>query len=194
MLIIFYTALWRAQHLPRIVSDCDGEYLEFGNRSIRSIKNTKNDNFHIYYDDYSMWDIYRAQIPLFNMILKKDIIRDMVISLLQKAEQGGWLPIFPAWQSYTDEMIGDHCSVMISDAFLKGIIPINDIESLKLLQKAFYYLYKNAMVVAPKDDYLQGKGRRALESYLKYGFIPLDDEVLNSAHTHQQVRKSNVLV
>ena len=33
-------------------------------------------------------------------------VRDMVVSLLMKARAGGWLPIFPAWHSYTDEMIG----------------------------------------------------------------------------------------
>jgi putative alpha-1,2-mannosidase len=44
-------------------------------------------------DDFSMWDIFRAQIPLFNLIYT-DYIRDMVISLLKKAEQGIYVYIY----------------------------------------------------------------------------------------------------
>lgn len=46
---------------------------------------------------------------------------DMMQSLVHKYEQGGWLPIFPCWNSYTAAMIGDHCISAISDAYCKGI-------------------------------------------------------------------------
>ena len=35
------------------------------------------------------------------------------------------------------------------------------------------------------DDYIDGKGRRALDSYLQFGYIPLEDEV---QHEVQQLR------
>lgn len=42
-------------------------------------------------------------------------------SLVHKFEQGGWLPIFPCWNSYTAAMIGDHCIAAIGDAYIKGV-------------------------------------------------------------------------
>jgi putative alpha-1,2-mannosidase len=45
----------------------------------------------------------------------------MVRSLILKYEQGGWLPIFPCWNSYTSAMIGDHGISVIGDAFVKGV-------------------------------------------------------------------------
>ena len=90
--------------------------MKFGD-GIRSVERTDPKmGFKNYFDDFSMWDIFRAQVPLFNLVYT-DNTRDMVVSLLRKAEQGGWLPIFPAWKSYTDEMIGDHCTVLIADSF-----------------------------------------------------------------------------
>jgi len=188
-LITFYTALWHTQLLPRINSDYDGEYLSFNDEDRISHKTMPLMGFDNYMDDFSMWDIYRAQIPLFNLIYI-DHVRDMVISLLKKAEQGGWLPIFPAWNSYTDEMIGDHCAVLIGDAFQKGIIKTDTNQDLKLLFSAYYYTVKNALSIPTDIEYKKGKGRRALRSYLEYGFIPLEDEVLDSAHIKQQVSRT----
>ena len=45
----------------------------------------------------------------------------MMQSLVDKYEQGGWLPIFPCWNSYTAAMIGDHCISALGDAYIKGI-------------------------------------------------------------------------
>jgi predicted alpha-1,2-mannosidase len=50
---------------------------------------------------------------------------------------------------------------------------------------------KNAFVV--NDDYksyANGKGRRALASYLKYGYIPLEDSVKESFHKNEQVSRT----
>ena len=186
-LVTFYSALWHTQLLPRIVSDHDGQYLSFGDKE-RTVQQTNpKDGFINYFDDFSMWDIFRAQIPLFNLVYT-DVTRDMVTSLLRKAEQGGWLPIFPAWHSYTDEMIGDHCAVLIADSFLKGIL--SPTHSDNLFRDSYKYLYKNAMTVPSEKEYLMGMGRRALKSYVQYGFIPLEDEVLDSPHPRQQVSRT----
>lgn len=45
-------------------------------------------------------------MPLLLLVAKPVDVRDMVASLTVKSLQGGWLPIFPAWNSYTAEMIG----------------------------------------------------------------------------------------
>jgi predicted alpha-1,2-mannosidase len=173
----FYTALYHCYQLPRIVSDIDGSYQGFAEDTL--IHNTGGFN---YYDDFSMWDTYRALHPLMTL-LEPERTTDMVRSLILKAEQGGWMPIFPAWGSYTAAMIGDHASTMISDAWVKGIRGFDT-------EKAYKYMRQNAFDSPSKEDYLSGKGRRALKSYLQYGFIPLEDSVWDAFHKREQVSRT----
>ena len=60
---IFYTAIYHAMQHPRLFSDVDGTYPNFG-RNYQFGKISKGD----YYDDFSMWDIYRAQLPLLEIL------------------------------------------------------------------------------------------------------------------------------
>ena len=175
--IKFYTALYHCYQLPRIASDTDGSYQGFAQDTLIH----KAEGFD-YYDDFSMWDTYRALHPLMT-ILEPVKTRDMVRSLVLKAQQGGWMPIFPAWSSYTAAMIGDHASTMISDAYLKGITDF-DTES------AYKYMRKNAFESPEEKDYKDGKGRRALKSYLQYGYIPLEDSVWDAFHRYEQVSRT----
>ncbi|MDQ2863393.1 MAG: glycoside hydrolase family 92 protein, partial [Bacteroidota bacterium] len=97
-------------------------------------------------------------------------------------EQGGWLPIFPCWNSYTSAMIGDHVTAFIASAFAKGIRNYN-------IETAYRLMRKNAFTIADEKDYADGKGRRALPSYLKYNFIPLEDSVPIAFHKKEQVSR-----
>ena len=175
--IKFYTALYHCYQLPRIASDIDGSYQGFAQDTLIH----KAEGFD-YYDDFSMWDTYRALHPLMTILEPKKSL-DMVKSLILKAQQGGWMPIFPAWGNYTAAMIGDHVSTMISDAYLKGITAF-DVET------AYKYMRQNAFITPPAAEYLDGKGRRALESYLKYGYIPLEDSVWDAFHRYEQVSRT----
>ena len=175
--IKFYTALYHCYQLPRIVSDADGSYQAFAEDTC-----TCNTGGFDYYDDFSMWDTYRALHPLMTIIEPARSL-DMVKSLVLKARQGKWMPIFPAWGNYTAAMIGDHASTMIADAIVKGI---NGFDT----DTAYKYMRKNAFIPAPKDDYLKGKGRRALVSYLRYGYIPLEDSVWDAFHKREQVSRT----
>lgn len=172
----FYTAMYHALFHPRLYSDVNGDYPGFAENY--TIHNTKEFD---YYGDFSNWDIYRAQMPLLSIIAPKEY-NDMVKSLVAKAEQGGWLPIFPMWNSYTSAMIGDHSASIIADAYLKGFE--FDIE------KAYKYMRKNAFETPDPESYLDGKGRRALESYNQFGYIPLEDEVLDAFHQQEQVSRT----
>lgn len=176
-LVKFYTALYHCYQLPRVASDADGSYTGFA----ADDKIHKAEGFD-YYDDFSMWDTYRALHPLMT-ILEPQKTSDMVKSLILKAEQGGWMPIFPAWSSYTAAMIGDHASTMIADAWMKGIRDFD-------IRQAYFYMRKNAFEVPPRPEYVDGKGRRALESYMKYGFIPLEDSVWDAFHRREQVSRT----
>ena len=175
--IKFYTALYHSLLQPRIYNDCNGSYPCFAGKD--SICNSGQNN---YYDDFSMWDTYRALHPLYNLILP-EYSSDMINSLLAKAYQGGWLPIFPCWNSYTAAMIGDHAISVIADAYVKKIIDLSESD---------YQMLKKNATQSPDDheDYVNGKGRRALESYLKYGYIPLEDKVKESFHKEEQVSRT----
>ena len=50
---------------------------------------------------------------------------------------------------------------------------------------------KNAFETpASIDEYKNGMGRRALDSYLQYGYIPLEDKVPDAFHTNEQVSRT----
>lgn len=88
---VFYTALYHALLLPRLVSDVDGSYPRFADG--RAIE--RADGFDSY-DDFSLWDTFRAQHPLL-VLVQPERVHHLVRSLLAKADQGGFLPNFPAW-------------------------------------------------------------------------------------------------
>lgn len=162
-----YGSLWRASLLPRTVSDA-GEPPR--------------------YDDFSLWDSYRALHPLLT-ILEPSRVAEMIGSLLDMYDRGGWLPIFPCWGSYTSAMIGDHAISMICDAFLKGIRGFD-------AGKAYEAMRRNAFESPGGAAYLtdslyqDGRGRRALQSWLEYGYIPLEDEVPFAFHPREQVSRT----
>lgn len=170
----FYGALYRCSFLPHEVSDVDGAHPKFGSTEIKKSERP-------YYDDYSMWDIYRAELPLLTIIDPRRM-GDMMQSLVTKYEEGGWMPIFPCWNSYTAAMIGDHAAAALADAYVKGIkFDIN---------KAYEGIRKNAFQIPSYTEYKDGKGRRALNSYLKYGYIPLEDSIPEAFHNNEQVSRT----
>jgi predicted alpha-1,2-mannosidase len=174
---IFYTSLYHTMQHPRLFNDIDGSYPQFaGDYKIRKI------NKGNYYDDFSMWDIYRAQLPLFEL-LKPGLINDCVQSMILKGQQGGWLPIFPCWNSYTAAMVGDHGTSFIASAYTKGIRDYDAKEAYRLMRQ-------NAFDTPNQEDYINGKGRRALTSYLKYGYIPMEDSVQEAFHKKEQVSRT----
>ena len=191
----FYGALYRASFLPREMSDADGSYPKFAEGASISSPTSMTSSPSIpsrtsifsspvkYYGDFSMWDTYRALHPLYNIIAPSESAQ-MMQSLVTMYEQGGWLPIFPCWNSYTAAMIGDHCSVALADAYVKGIRGFD-------AEKAYEGMRKNAFETpASFDDYKNGMGRRALESYLKYGYIPLEDGVKEAFHQDEQTSRT----
>lgn len=179
----FYGAFYRASFLPHEINDVDGRYPQFaGKDSICSLPKGRAGEGSSYMD-FSMWDTYRAVHPLLN-IISPTKSGAMMQSLVRMYEQGGWLPIFPCWNSYTAAMIGDHCVSVLADAYVKGIRNFD-------AEKAYEAMRKNAFETpASVEEYKNGMGRRALQSYLKYGYIPLEDEVSDAFHTNEQVSRT----
>jgi predicted alpha-1,2-mannosidase len=174
---IFYTALYHSLQHPRLFNDADGAYPVFAHQYERDQLKEGS-----YYDDFSMWDIYRAQLPLLE-ILMPDKVNDMAASLVRKGQQGGWLPIFPCWNSYTGAMIGDHSTAFIASAWLKGINRYDG-------DAAYALMRRNAFETPSRAEYVDGKGRRALPAYLQYGYIPLEDSVPDAFHKKEQVSRT----
>lgn len=175
----FYGAFYRASFLPRTFSDVDGRYPSFATGApVRRMAEGE-----IYYEDYSMWDTYRALHPFVNLITPRRG-GGMMQSLVLKYRQGGWMPIFPCWNSYTAAMIGDHCASALADAYVKGVRNFD-------VRQAYEGLRRNAFECpATVEEYRDGMGRRALESYLKYGYIPLEDSVPDAFHKREQVSRT----
>ena len=183
----FYGSMYRTSFLPHKINDADGTYPRFA--SGVPVNDNHLTDFHLqlsqfdYYDDYSMWDTYRAQHPLITL-LEPQRSGEMMQSLVRKYEQGGWLPIFPCWNSYTAAMIGDHATAAIADAYVKGVRNFDIVTAYRAMRK-------NAFEQpATYGEYRNGMGRRALRSYLTYGYIPLEDSVSEAFHQAEQTSRT----
>jgi predicted alpha-1,2-mannosidase len=175
---IFYTALFHSLQQPRLYNDVDGSYPMFAHQ-YQTARMPAGKN---YYDDFSMWDIYRAELPLLQL-LQPQLVNNLANSVITKGTQGGWLPIFPCWNSYTNAMIGDHTTAFLASTYLKGIKDYDINEAYRLMRQ-------NAFDVATDSAYKNGQGRRALPSYLKYGYVPLEDGVPDAFHRNEQVSRT----
>lgn len=202
----FYGALYRASFLPHEMSDVYGSYPTFSTGKVEILDSSDSsalddsadiaDVLYVdtacvdsistiptIYGDFSMWDIYRAELPLYN-IITPTLSGDMMQSLVNMYKEGGWMPIFPCWNSYTAAMIGDHSGVALADAYVKGIRSFD-------AKTAYEGMRKNAFE-SPKtfEEYKNGMGRRALNSYLRYGYIPMEDSVKEAFHTNEQTSRT----
>jgi len=81
-------------------------------------------------------------------------------------------------------MIGDHCAVALADAYVKGIRGFD-------AERAYEAMRRNAFEwPATLREYQNGMGRRALRSYLRYGYIPLEDSVPDAYHRREQTSRT----
>ncbi|MGD9555419.1 MAG: GH92 family glycosyl hydrolase [Mangrovibacterium sp.] len=157
-LTIFYTALYHSLLFPGTFSDADGKYRGLDNK-IHTAKG------FTYRSDFSMWDTFRAQMPLLALIEPKRT-HDVINTMITQYREGGWLPTPQQFgNSYTNDMIGDHPVSIILDAYRKGIRSF-DIES------AYEAVRKNALETPPADH--PSRGRVDLKDYLQFGYLPYD--------------------
>ena len=186
LVLRFYGALYRASFLPREISDCDGSYPRFADGRPTQPPHSRLSSLVSplkRYGDFSLWDIYRAQLPLLTLI---DPLRsgDMMQSLVGMYEEGGWLPIFPCWNSYTAAMIGDHTCVALADAYVKGVRHFDALTAYRAMRQNAFTTPRR------RKDYQDGLGRRAMTSYLRYGYIPLEDSVPDAFHQQEQTSRT----
>jgi len=110
----FYTSMYHAFINPTLYTDVDGRYRGL-DQNIHSAKNFTN------YTTFSLWDTYRAEHPLLNLI-QTARNNDMIESMLAHFDQSVHKAL-PIWSHYANEnwcMIGYHAVSVIADAIVKG--------------------------------------------------------------------------
>jgi len=149
----FYTALYHTMLAPNVYSDSllnnTFEYRD-SNNEIHSDEGFTN------YHTFSLWDTYRATHPLFT-ILHPEKVQEFVKALMAYYKNTGLLPVWNLWGNETNTMIGYHAIPVIVDAYLKGLLPDMNSDSLyhALLASAFQEIRESPL-------------------YREFGYIPAD--------------------
>ncbi|MEX0314915.1 MAG: GH92 family glycosyl hydrolase [Allomuricauda sp.] len=147
---IFYTALYHTQIAPVLFSDANGEF-RLQNDSI-----VKADGWQAY-STLSLWDTFRAENPLLNILQPKKV-SSIINSMLTFYDEQGRLPVWTLYANETNTMTGNHGVSMIAEAFLKGVRNYD-------VDKA-YEAVRNTMM----GDI------RGLKPYKEFGFIPYTEQ------------------
>ena len=132
---IFYTALYHTMIMPSVFSDTDAPRTE--------------------YTTFSLWDTYRAQMPLMT-ILHPERENDMVASMLGIYRNQGRLPVWHLAGNETDCMVGNPGVIAVADAVVKGFDGFD--------RDLAWEALKTTMT-----DSIRGLGSRS-----RYGYIPSD--------------------
>lgn len=130
---IFYTALYHTMIAPSEFCDVDGST----------------------YTTFSLWDTYRAAMPLYS-IFQLERYTDFINSMLAIHKEQGRLPVWHLHGCETDCMVGNPGIPPVADAIVKGIQGID-------CEQAFDALKVTAM-----------RPERGQDHRMKYGYIPCD--------------------
>ncbi len=123
----FYTALYHSLLFPSVVSDVNGDYPGSDGR-VHSVHGRQE------YANFSEWDIYRSEIQLESLLVPHDV-GDMVQSLVDSAEQGGWLPKWQIVGGDESQISGDSADPIIADAYAMGVRNFDIAAALRYMVK-----------------------------------------------------------
>ena len=147
---LFYTSLYHTMINPSVYMDVDGKY-RGNDMEIHQADGFTN------YTIFSLWDTYRAEHPLLNLI-KPQQGRDMAESMIRIQQQSA-LGMLPVWYLMANEgwcMSGYHAVAVLSDVAKK--LGIKD---------------KDAMLKAMNTT-ATSKWMEGLTDYMQYGYVPYD--------------------
>jgi predicted alpha-1,2-mannosidase len=165
---IFYTAMYHAFIHPSTYSDVDKRYRGQDLKIHTLDKGT-------YYTVFSLWDIYRAQMPLIDLI-QPSKTNEFINSMLLKYQQGGLLPMWDLAANYTGTMIGAHATSVIADAYTKNIRGYDTELAYKAMLRSIPYDTTGIKVNHPAIwEWLMTKGKKY---NAEMGFIPADKDVI----------------
>ncbi|TDO97013.1 GH92 family glycosyl hydrolase [Flavobacterium sp. 245] len=166
--VIFYTGLYHAFIHPSTYSDVDKRY-RGQDLKIHTLKSGT------YYTVFSLWDTYRAQMPLVDLVFPSKT-NEFINSLLLKYQQGGLLPMWDLAANYTGTMIGAHATSLIADAYTKNIRGYDTELAYKAMMRSVPYDTTGIKVNHPAIwEWLMTKGKKYNQ---EMGFIPADKDVI----------------
>ncbi|WP_026327431.1 GH92 family glycosyl hydrolase [Proteiniphilum acetatigenes] len=148
---VFYTALYHTMINPSVYQDVDGRYRGIDHNIHQAKEGQVN------YTVFSVWDTFRAQHPLMNLI-KPARSEQFVNSMLHHYQQSVHRAL-PVWSHMGNEnwcMIGYHSVSVVTDAVVKGL----NIDKKLALE---------ACLNSSNVDYYDGIGE-----YKKLGYVPLE--------------------
>ncbi|HET6724849.1 MAG TPA: GH92 family glycosyl hydrolase [Gammaproteobacteria bacterium] len=164
---MFYTALYHSLLYPTTFSDVDGRYIGFDNKI-----HTLHQGQRVQYANFSAWDTYRSLAALHGWLYPA-VSNDLAQSLVNDAEQGGWLPVWPMANGYTGVMNGDNTVPLIASLYAFGAHGFD-------APAALHYMVKGATQTKRiRWGYVE---RQGIEFYQKLGYVPNDKAA--SGHTH----------
>ncbi|MDE6779210.1 MAG: GH92 family glycosyl hydrolase [Alistipes sp.] len=145
---IFYTSLYHSMIAPVTFCDADGSY-RGADGQVHAAPG------HATYSVFSLWDTYRAKMPLLTLT-QPERMTDIVNTMLSIADEQGRLPVWHLWGCETDCMVGNPGIVVVADAIVKNLPGIDR-------GRAFEAIRRTAM----------NPGRGG-DLRMKYGYIPCD--------------------
>lgn len=144
---IFYTALYHSMVAPSLFCDVNGDFRKANGETGNSSSDT--------YTTFSLWDTYRAAMPLMS-IIHYDRYPAMINTMLDICDAQGKLPVWHLHGCETDCMVGNPGIPPVADAIVKGYTGFD-------YDRAFEAMKKSAL-----------KADRGQEFRMKYGYIPCD--------------------
>lgn len=163
---IFYTAMYHSLLYPRaFYENVNGKDMYFS---------PYDDKYHEgrSYTDFSLWDTFRAQNSFLTLVAPERV-DDMVNSLLQTYQEGGYMPKWPN-PGYSNIMIGTHADSIVAEAINKGFNGFD-------YDLAYEAVLKDAMVPQEGDGTIKWADRQqnvpyeargGLSAYKALGYIP----------------------
>ncbi len=155
---IYYTAIYHAFNAPSIFNDADGSYRGADGQVHRDASGNN-------YTTFSLWDTYRAEMPLLSVVEPKRAA-DMGRTFLRIADEQGRLPVWHLMGNETDCMVGNPGVIALADMVLKGLVGDR----------------QHALEAMRTTMETPGRG---LELFNQYGYIPTDLDP-----THETVAKT----
>jgi len=146
---IFYTSMYHLALAPTIFMDVDGRYRGVDHKVHRAEGFTN-------YTIFSLWDVFRAQMPLFT-ILEPTRMRDFILTFLDMYRLSGRLPRWEIAGNLSGVMIGFHALPVILDAWNKGIRDFDAQLAFEGMKQAMANIeYYNNLGYIPAD--IEGRG------------------------------------
>lgn len=155
---MFYTSYYHTLINPSVYMDVDRRYRGM-DQEIHQSNGATN------YTIFSLWDTYRAEHPLLNLMKPKQG-RDMAVSMLNIQRQNP-LHVLPVWNLMANEgwcMSGYHATAVLADAVAQGLLDAKEVLP--------------AMTATATSPWIS-----KMNDYLRLGYVPYDHCGTSASHT-----------